>query len=81
MNELDLYKFCQNKEMQWHAEQLLIYIDFCDLKEFAELIGGKRLDDGGIEVTMLSYYIGLDLVQICEYWGIKPERIYSKVKD
>lgn len=82
MTELDLYKYCQDKEMSWEGEELVIWIGFHDLEEFVKLIGYSLIaDDGGLQVHLQECCIVLDLVEICEHHDIDPNNIlndYSK---
>jgi hypothetical protein len=82
MNELDLYKFCQNKEMDWRntreGERLLIWVNFYDIKEFTELVGYNHFDEGGLEVSLQFDCLCIDLTDICEMEDIDPERIHPK---
>lgn len=36
--DLELYKFCQDKLMEWQADELLVWIKFNDLKEFTNIV-------------------------------------------
>jgi hypothetical protein len=82
MQELDLYRFLHETaeaEMRWYGDQLSCWISHWHIKEFCDLVGPGVLDEGGIECRLLNRGdIWLDLVPICEYHGIDPERILSK---
>jgi hypothetical protein len=78
LTELELYKFCQNKEMDWRDEELVIWLNFYDLDEFTKLIGYDYFSDGGIEANFQYDNLAFDLVPICEYWGIEPTHILNK---
>lgn len=78
MNELDLYKFCQDKEMDWREDELVIWVSFDEVHTFTEMIGDNYISDGGIESNLQMHNIAFDLVPICGYFGIDPERICSK---
>lgn len=76
MTELDLYKFCQDKEVSWEGNELIIWIDFYDCEEFATLIGyNLTSDDGGLEVHLKDTGIALNLVDVCDYHDIDPYNI------
>ncbi|WP_172369611.1 hypothetical protein [Sporosarcina jiandibaonis] len=53
MTELELYKFTQDKEIDWRGDSLMLWIDPSDIQDFAELIGDGMFDDGGLKVTMV----------------------------
>ncbi|MGK4040860.1 hypothetical protein AB0Y20_01065 [Heyndrickxia oleronia] len=78
MNELDLYKFCQDKEMDWRGDSLYIWIRFNDLQEFTEILGYDWFSEGGEDVNLQYDCVCIDLVDICENHDIDPERIFSK---
>jgi hypothetical protein len=78
MTELELYKFCENKEMDWRGEELVLWINFYDIKEFTDLIGYDYFSEGGYDVNLQYDCIALDLVPICECFDIEPENILAK---
>ncbi|GFN32413.1 hypothetical protein [Paenibacillus xylaniclasticus] len=79
MNELDLYRFCEDKEMDWRGEKLIMWLSPYDITDFAKLLGDDYLSEGGMEVHLLmGGTIGLELNDICECFDIEPERIYPK---
>ena len=78
MTELDLYKFCQGKEIDWRGKELILWVDFCDLKELAELIGYAHLSEGGMEVALLAGCVGFALNDLCDNYDIDPENILKK---
>ncbi|WP_034757756.1 hypothetical protein [Rossellomorea vietnamensis] len=78
MTELDLYKFAQTQEIDWRGEKLYIWIRFCDLAEFTGMIGYDQFSEGGEEVSLQHDCICVDIVDICESYGIEPENIFPK---
>jgi len=82
MTELDLYKFVSEQETAWRGDKLIMWLYPSDLTEFAELLGGNYLSEGGVEVTLLTGgMIGVELNDICEDFDIVPEQIVSKEGD
>lgn len=78
MKELDLFKFLKENEieMRWDDEVLSIWLWHWHLEDFAKIVG-TSLDEGGCDAKILSDgSLWLDLVPICEYYGIEPERIF-----
>lgn len=77
MTELELYKFCEDREIQWGYDgELILWIPFYDLEEFTNLIGyGIIVDDGGLAVHLKEDCIALDLVEVCDYHDINPHNI------
>ena len=79
MSELELYKFVQDKEIEWRGESLILWLSPYEITDFAELLGVNYLSDGGVEVSLLSHgVIALDLVGICNDFGIEPTNIRKK---
>ena len=88
MNELDLYKFLENNNIETHwvngggpEWHLAAWIPHYALKEFCDMLGPSAFNDGGIADVMLcsdaSIYIG-NFDEICDWFGIDPERIVNK---
>lgn len=79
MSELDLYKFVQDKEMDWRGDTLVLWLYPSDLQEFANLIGDNVLSEGGLEVRLLTGgMVGIEMNEVCEWFDIEPERIMKK---
>lgn len=81
MTELGLYRFIHETcgaDLRWDDGVLSCWISHYSIAEFADFISSS-LDEGGRDCTLLSNgSIWLDLVPICEYYGIDPERIFPK---
>jgi hypothetical protein len=78
MKELDLHKFCTENhvEMRWDGDILSTWIYPWLIEDFAKLVE-SALSDGGVEARLLpDGFIWVDLVPICDYYGIDPERIF-----
>ncbi len=80
MTELELYKFVQDKEMRWVTDdQLNLWIDADDLKEFSEIEGDCIVEDGGFEIVLVhGGTICINLTDVCEIHDINPENIFHK---
>ncbi|CEI81273.1 hypothetical protein BN997_01091 [Oceanobacillus oncorhynchi] len=79
MSELELYKFVQDKEIDWRGETLMLWLDGDDLEAFSELEGDVIVDDGGYEVTLLQGgMICIELNDVCEIHEIEPTNILEK---
>lgn len=81
MTELDLYKFCQDKEVAWRGDKLILWIDFEDLMEFTEMVGYHEFAEGGMDVTLMEGCIALEINDLCESYDIDPERILKKEEE
>lgn len=78
MTELELYKFCEDKEIDWRGDELVIWLYFWDLEEFTELIGEDFFSEGGLDVNLQYKQVAFDLVPICESWDIEPTNILKQ---
>jgi len=79
MTELELYKFCQDKEIDWRGEKLILWIGPGDLGEFAELLGVDYLCEGGLAVYLLTEgTIAVELNDIQSDFDIDLEHILAK---
>ena len=79
MNELDLYKFCNENEMDWRGDKLIVWIYPSDIEDLVKLIGYEALSEGGLEAHILGTgQIAIDVTIVCDWFDIDPERIRSK---
>ncbi|MFA1821179.1 hypothetical protein ACDX78_13565 [Virgibacillus oceani] len=80
MTALELYKFVQDKEMDWRGDgHLKLWLEGGELKEFAEIEGDGITEDGGFEVYLVGGgTICIDLDEVCELHDINPEDILAK---
>jgi hypothetical protein len=82
MTALDIYYVIHTRDhdRRWDGEQLLIRLDcenilnFCSLTEdyLSTHFTETRLSSDGS--------VWIDLVPVCEYYGIDPEELFSKEK-
>lgn len=83
MTGMQLYKFIDKTgtETDWRGkdlDELIAWIPFWHIQEFAEMLGNNFLCEGGYDVNLQEDYIALDLVPICEHFGIEPLEILEK---
>lgn len=79
MTELELYKFTQDKEIDWRGDSLIIWLEPSEVQEFAELIDRCSADDGGLDCKIQhSGTICIDLNELCEEYDIESENILPK---
>lgn len=79
MKELDLYKFVHENDIEyhWHGEDVIMFVNCGDIKEFNKLISGSIYDDSGIECNMRDGYFCFQMEQICSYFGIELITIFT----
>jgi len=79
MTELEIYKFVQDKEINWHEDKLMLWLEGAELREFSDIEGDNIVEDGGYEVTLVhGGSICIELNDICELHEIDPENILQK---
>ncbi|MBW3113544.1 hypothetical protein KYJ26_16945 [Bacillus sp. MCCB 382] len=80
MTELELYKFVQDKEMRWVSDNdLNLWINISELKEFADLDDDLIVEDGGFQITLVhGGVVCINLFDVCELHDIEPENILTK---
>jgi hypothetical protein len=83
MTELQLYKFIQDNgvEMHWHGDELMCFLDAWMINDFCYMASHDLFDDEGIECRLKNSYIAFDLCDVCEYYEIDPENIFSKEEE
>ena len=90
MKELELYKFVQDKEIHWRGEnndKLLLWVQdiypfkFLIVKYLESLEDDRGYENGGQAITMRSNDFVIDLVKVCEHYGVDPANILSKDED
>jgi hypothetical protein len=83
MTELQLSKFIHSKklEIDWRGKNLFLWIPFKNIKDLTKIIGYAHLWEGGIDVTLLEECVCVDLVPICEHFGIDPESMRDIKED
>ncbi len=80
MTELELYKFINDNEIEyhWHDEDVIIFINFYLLDEFAKLLGYGMFDEEGITCVLKDKYICIWMYSICENSDIELINIFKK---
>jgi hypothetical protein len=88
MTELELFKFTKdnNIENHWYvkrddlgnidSEEIIYFLFFYQLEEFMKLIKGMDTDEP-LDCKLMDGYIGLDILPVCEYYGIDPENVFG----
>lgn len=89
MNELDLYKFIQkyNIEYHWHYDYFLddsiaykdviMMVDLPFLQEFYQILSSHIFDDEGVSCYLKEGYICFWMSYICEEHDIDLERVFD----
>jgi len=81
MKTLELYKFVteHNIEYHWNNDDVIMFVDNYLINEWNQLLeSGITYDDGGIECRMKDGYLCFDMKNICEYFGIELNNVFTK---
>jgi hypothetical protein len=83
MTELQLYKFINENNIEYHwgekqgIPDVIVFIDFDCIMEFTRMIP-FLLDEGGINVILKETYICVWMLDICERSDIDIKNIFPK---
>jgi glucose-6-phosphate 1-dehydrogenase len=79
MTESDLIYFIlidNHIEYNWVDDNVIIFIDHYLIKEFMDLVGDIYLTNGETESILKYGYIGVQMKEICEYFGIDMKKVF-----
>lgn len=84
MKALDLYKFINDNNVEWHKQNndgtpdVLMFPHIREVEDFAKLLSSSHFDDSGIECRMKDGYFCFWMKDICDYYGIELEEVFDK---
>ncbi len=82
MTELELYKFINNNDIEWHYhnndgdDDVIFFINFYQFNDFVKLFESSFFDEEGYDVTMKDGYFAIWARYICEYYGIVLKNVF-----
>ena len=83
MTELELYKFINDNDIEWHKENndgtpdVIIFPSIYEIKDFHKiLLPSSILDDGGIECRMKDGYFAFWMKDICDHFDIDINKVF-----
>ena len=83
MTELELYKFINDNNIEWHRQDndgvpdIIIFPYFFQMEEFGKLMKNFTRD-GGLECRMLDNYFAIWMQDVCDYFGISSENVFKE---
>ena len=83
MTELELYKYVTDNKIEWHRQDnqgtpdIIMFPRTFEIADFADLLSAGHFDDGGIECRMMSGYFAFWMNDICEYYGIDINNVFT----
>ena len=91
MTELELYRFINDRQCAWYWDyhydgvHLVLFISSDDLKDFCKMLGYNIFDDEGLPCEQKLLHDGsvgfAPFENICDYYGIDPEKVFPGKKD
>ncbi len=85
MTELELYKFVNDNDCEWHWNydgHLTLFISHHYLKDFCDMLQYSDFDDGGLPGEQRLCYDGsvalCQFEEVCEIYDIEPENVFPK---
>jgi hypothetical protein len=80
MKEIDLLRFIQNNEIEyhWHDDNVIMFISHWDIKEFMDIIGHTHLTNGETPCMLRYGYIAIWMKDICGDFDIDMEKVFEK---
>lgn len=82
MKELDLYRFVTDHKIEYHwdndGKKIHMFVNYLDIRTFYSILTYNIFDEEGIECNMKDGYFAFEMVEICEYYDIESERVFSK---
>lgn len=84
MTEIQLYKFINDNGIEWAWDMnkrgendVLAWVPFWELEDFAKLVGSSFFADGNIGCVLLDSCIVIYMEQICDHHGIDIEKVFE----
>jgi len=83
MTELELYRFINEHDIEWHKQDnegtpdILIFPYIFQLEDFCKLVKGYNTDDGGLIIRLLDGYTAIWMKDLCEYFGIEIDNVFK----
>ena len=84
MTAIELYKFIEENNIEWHyednegAEDVIIFPYTFQIDSFYKLFTPCLFDDVGIGCIMKDGYFAFWMDDICSYYGIELSEVFKK---
>lgn len=83
MDSLELYKFINDNNIEWHrldnqgSEDILIFPNYGEVFKLNEILSPCLFDDGGVECVMKDGYLAIWMRDICQYYNIDMDNVFK----
>ena len=85
MTALELYRFVVENKLEYNRfendngeVEVLLFIEFYNLKYFAEMLGPGAFDDEGIPCTMKDGYVCVEMSLVCDWFDIDIDEVFKE---
>lgn len=81
MTELELYKYINDSNIEWHIRDndgtpdIIIFPLLCEINDFAKLVK-TYIGDGGIECRLMDGYFAIWMKDLCDHYGIDMYKVF-----
>jgi hypothetical protein len=81
MTELELYKYINDNNIEWHRQDndgtpdIIMFPLTFQIDEFVKLVKGYT-SDGGIECRLKDGYFAFWMQDLCDYYGIDIDKVF-----
>ena len=86
MTELDLHKYIQENNIEWHRQDndgiddILIFPSFNQIEALHKILSPCLFDDEGIECRMKDGYFAIWMQDICNYYGVEMNNVFDLIE-
>lgn len=83
MTELELYKYIQENNIEWHRQNnngiddVLILPSLHQIESLYKILSPSLFDEEGIECIMKYGYFAIWMQDICSYYGIEMNNVFD----
>jgi hypothetical protein len=80
MKALDLYKFVETNELEyhWYDDDVILFVSHWLIPEWYKLLGSRIFDEEGIECNMKYGYFCFKIQSICNHFDIELAEVFKK---
>jgi hypothetical protein len=81
MTELDLYRYINDYNIEWHRQDndgtpdIIIFPYIFQMEDFAKIVKDYS-GDGGLECRLMGNYFSFWVQDLCDYYGIDTNKVF-----
>lgn len=83
MKAIELYKYINENNIEWHRQDnegtpdVIIFPLTFQIEGFMKILSSGVFDDAGIECRIKEGYFAIWMKDICDYYGIELDEVFS----